>query len=132
MKKPRVIKTRNWGKMTESWFWWMIRSTLRQKSRRWKPLQDYKKSKQIPYVWSNKRRKWSYICEDCWGEFDSKEVEVNHIIPAWSLKCADDLPWFVERLFCENIDWRPSFNLLCKVCHRKETALQREALNSIK
>lgn len=127
MKKPRVIKTRNWGKMTESWFRGMIRSTLRQKSRWRKPLQDYKKSKQIKYVWSNKRRRWSYICEDCWGEFDSKEVEVNHIIPAWSLKCADDLPWFVERLFAE--EW---YTLLCKPCHKEETRLQREALKLIK
>lgn len=113
--------------MTESAFWGMIRSCLRMKSRWRKPLQKYKKSKQIEYIWPNKRRKRSYKCEDCWWLFDGKEVEINHIIPAWTLTCANDLPWFVERLFVEK--W---FNLLCKECHKKETALQKQKGLAIK
>lgn len=90
------------------------------KSRRWKPLQDYKKSKQQKYIWPNKRRKRSYECEHCRNLFDGTEVEINHIIPAGTLTCAEDLPWFVERLFIEQ--W---FNLLCKECHKKETKSQK-------
>jgi len=117
MKLP---KTRNGWTMTEWAFWGMIRSCLRMKSRWRKPIQDYKKSKQLRYVWPNKRRKRSYRCENCKKLFDWTEVEINHIIPAGSLTCAKDLPWFVERLFTEQ-----GFNLLCKWCHKKETAIQR-------
>jgi len=90
------------------------------KSRRRKPLQEYKKSKQLKYIWPNKKRKRSYECEHCRNLFDGTEVDINHIIPAWTLTCANDLPWFVDRLFTEQ--W---FNLLCKECHKKETKSQK-------
>lgn len=47
-----------------------------------------------------------------------KEVQIDHIEPAGSLKGFDDLPGFVERLFCE-VD---GLQVLCKDgCHNKKT-----------
>ena len=40
--KPKAIKPRNAGTMTESAFWSFIRSALRQKSRWWKPITECK------------------------------------------------------------------------------------------
>ncbi len=42
VKKPRVPRTKNAGTMTESMFWSMIRSALRQKRRWWKPIAECK------------------------------------------------------------------------------------------
>jgi 5-methylcytosine-specific restriction endonuclease McrA len=46
-----------------------------------------------------------------------KNVNVDHICPAGSLKSAQDLPGFVERLFCE-ID---NLQVLCEKCHNVKT-----------
>lgn len=47
-----------------------------------------------------------------------KEVEVDHIVPCGTLKCVEDLPGFVTRLFCE----ADGFQVLCKAnCHSKKT-----------
>ena len=115
----KTIKKRNGWTMTEWAFWSMISNLLRRKSIQRKPISQYKKSKQIPYVWDNTHRKYRYICEDCFWEFDWKQVDVNNIIPVWKLTCEDDLPWYFKRLFTE--EW---FNLLCKECHKKETKKQ--------
>lgn len=120
MPRKITLKPRNAWTMTESAFRWMIRSCLRMKSRWWLPLSRYKKSRQLKYIWENKRRKRSYKCEQCWWIFDDKQVEINHIIPAGSLTCWADLEWFVERLFCES--W---FELICKNCHKNITAEQK-------
>jgi 5-methylcytosine-specific restriction endonuclease McrA len=51
-----------------------------------------------------------------------KNINVDHICPAGSLKSAQDLPGFVERLFCE-ID---NLQILCSSCHDKKTKEERE------
>ena len=56
-KKPRVPRTRNAGTMTESAFWSMIRSALRQKSRWWKPISECKTLARRAYKGKNKRQK---------------------------------------------------------------------------
>jgi hypothetical protein len=52
--------------------------------------------------------------------------EVDHIQPVGSLKCAEDLPQFVERLFCE-ID---NYRVLCIECHKKVTHGDKDAEDS--
>jgi 5-methylcytosine-specific restriction endonuclease McrA len=121
IKKPRVPKIRNSGTMTESAFWSMIRSTLRQKSRWWKPISECKKLAQRAYKGSNKRQKWEYKCNECKNWFKGDEINVDHIKPAGSLNCASDLPIFVEKLFCE-VD---NLQVLCKTCHDKKTKLEK-------
>jgi 5-methylcytosine-specific restriction endonuclease McrA len=120
-KKPRVPKTRNAGTMTESAFWSFIRSALRQKSRWWKPITQCKLQAKRPYKGPNKRQKFEYQCAICQKWYADKVINVDHIIPAGSLNCANDLPGFIERLFCE-ID---NLQVLCKTCHDKKTKTEK-------
>lgn len=116
-KKKKVNKPRNSGTMTESAFWSFIRSALRQKSRFWKPITQCKIKSRRPYKGPNKRQKFEYQCNECKQWFPDKKVNVDHITPAGTLKCANDLPGFVERLFCE-ID---NLQVLCQSCHDSKT-----------
>jgi hypothetical protein len=119
-KVPRKKSTRktiekiyNEGTMTSSAFFGMIRATLRNKSRWWKPILAVKNAAKIAYKGPNKRRKFSYICGECKNEFDSKQVNVHHKIPVGTLTCFEDLPLFTKNLFCEKQD----LILLCSDCH---------------
>jgi 5-methylcytosine-specific restriction endonuclease McrA len=115
--KPKTLKTRNAGTMTESAFWSFIRSGLRQKSRFWKPITQCKMANRRTYKGPLKRQKFEYQCNECKQWFPDKKINVDHITPAGSLNCANDLPGFVERLFCE-ID---NLQILCEVCHNVKT-----------
>lgn len=116
-KKAKVPKLRNAGTMTDSAFWSFIRSALRQKSRWWKPISSCKSKAKRPYKGANKRQKFEYQCASCLKWHADKNVNVDHIVPAGSLKCANDLPGFVERLFCET----DNLQVLCAVCHNVKT-----------
>lgn len=127
IKKPRkgaAPKTRNSGTMTESAFWSFIRSALRQKSRWWKPIAECKANAKRAYKGPNKRQKFEYQCNHCSKWFPDKQINVDHIIPAGTLRNANDLPAFVERLFCE-VD---NLQVLCEGCHNIKT--QNEKLKS--
>lgn len=121
--KSRVPKTRNSSTMTESAFWGWIRSTLRRASMRWKPISEAKnKHRRKKPVNVPGRHSFEYQCNACkeWmpekvGK--TKLIEVDHIVEAGSLRCADDLPEFVSRLFCE-VD---GLQVLCKKCHQNKT-----------
>lgn len=121
--KPRVtsVKTRNSKTMTESAFWSFIRSGLRQKSRWWKPITQCKLKAKRPYKGPLKRQKFEYQCNSCKKWFAEKNINVDHIIPAGSLSCANDLPGFVERLFVE-VD---GLQVLCSNCHNIKTQKER-------
>jgi len=125
-KKPRVPKTRNAGTMTESAYWSFLRSALRQKSRWWKPIALCKQKARRTYKGSNKRQKFEYQCALCNGWFPEKLINVDHITPAGSLNCAQDLPGFVERLFCE-VD---GLQVLCETCHDKKTKAEKNGKSS--
>ena len=123
-KKPRVPKTRNAGTMTESAFWSFIRSALRQKSRWWKPITQVKQAARRPYKGPNKRQKFEYLCASCNKYYPEKKINVDHMIPAGSLNCAQDLPGFVERLFCE----QDNLQVLCETCHDKKTKAEKNGI----
>jgi hypothetical protein len=117
-----VVKTRNSGTMTESMFLSFIRSALRQKSRWWKPVSECKQNAKRVYVGNNKRQKFEYQCNQCKNWFPDKEINVDHIIPAGSLKSLNDLPQFVEQLFVE-VD---KLQCLCVNCHYIKTQAERK------
>ena len=117
MRKSKTIKPRNAGTMTEPAFWSFIRSTLRQKSRWWKPILIAKEKAKRKYEGFNKKQKYEYQCNCCKKWFPAKEINVDHIIPAGNLQSAKDLPGFVERLFCE-VD---NLQVLCTDCHDVKT-----------
>ena len=50
-----------------------------------------------------------------------KKINIDHIRPAGSLNCAQDLPGFVERLFCE-VD---NLQCLCEKCHDVKTKKEK-------
>jgi 5-methylcytosine-specific restriction endonuclease McrA len=117
VKRPKVQKPRNAGTMTESAFWSFIRSGLRQKSRWWKPITQCKLNAKRTYKGPNKRQKFEYQCNSCKKWFAEKNINVDHVLPAGSLNCANDLPGFVERLFCET----DNLQVLCSGCHNTKT-----------
>ncbi len=125
VKKPRVPRTRNSNTMTEAAFWSWLRSALRQRSRWWKPIGEAKKLARRAYKGVNKRQKWEYKCATCTHFFKSDDVNVDHIVPAGTLKKYSDLPGFVERLFCE-VD---NLQILCNPCHNIKTKKERIKLN---
>lgn len=126
MKKrpPKILKPkpRNAGTMTESAFWSFIRSSLRQRSRFWKPILLAKEKAKRPYQGNNKKQKYEYQCNACKKWYAAKSVQVDHVIPAGNLQSANDLPGFVERLFCE-VD---NLQVLCTDCHDAKT--KRESI----
>ena len=128
-KKPksRVEKKRNDGTMSEAAFWSMIRSTLRNKSRYWKPIAKCKKESRRDYKGPNKRQKFEYQCNTCKKWFPEKQINVDHIIPAGSLNSYNDLPGFVERLFCET----DNLQVLCSGCHNLKTQQEKNAISTI-
>ena len=121
-RKGAAPKTRNAGTLTESSFWSFIRSALRQKSRWWKPIAQCKAKAKRTYKGPLKRQKFEYQCNDCKGWFPDKVINVDHIIPAGSLRCADDLPGFVERLFIEV----EGLQVLCSKCHNIKTQKEKK------
>ena len=121
-RRTATPKTRNAGTMTESAFWSFIRSTLRQKSRWWKPITQCKLKSRRPYKGPLKRQKFEYQCNSCKQWFPEKKINVDHIIGAGSLNCGADLPGFVERLFCE----QDNLQVLCEVCHNEKTQLEKQ------
>lgn len=121
-RRTATPKTRNAGTMTESAFWSFIRSTLRQKSRWWKPITQCKLESRRPYKGPLKRQKFEYQCNSCKQWFPEKKINVDHIIGAGSLNCGADLPGFVERLFCE----QDNLQVLCEVCHNEKTQLEKQ------
>jgi 5-methylcytosine-specific restriction endonuclease McrA len=118
----RVAKPRNGGTMSESAFWSFIRSALRQKSRFWAPITQAKLLAKRPYTGQNKRQKFEYQCNECKLYFPEKLINVDHLVPAGSLNNPQDLPGFVERLFCE-VD---KLQVLCEPCHNVKTQLEKQ------
>ena len=121
VRKSRVLKTRNAGTMSESAFWSFIRSALRQKSRWWKPITQCKLNAKRAYKGPLKRQKFEYQCNHCKDWFPEKKINVDHIVPAGSLNCAEDLPAFVNRLFCET----DNLQVLCETCHNVKTQQEK-------
>jgi len=121
-KKPKVSRTRNAGTMTESAFWSFIRSALRQKSRWWKPILQCKLKSRRAYKGPNKRQKFEYQCNECKNWFPDKKINVDHIVRLGALNCAEDLPGFVNRLFCEG----DNLQVLCSSCHDTKTKHENE------
>jgi hypothetical protein len=119
-KKGRKIVEKPFcdGTMTRAGFFSWLRSFLRKKSLAWKPIKTARDASRVPYVGPNKLRKWSYRCSGCSGLFSSKEIEVDHIAEAGSLKSFEDIPGFIQRLFCDS----SGLKVLCKEhCHHKKT-----------
>ena len=74
-----------------------------------------------PYKGTNKRQKFEYLCAHCDKWFPEKKINVDHIVPAGTLKSSSDLPGFVDRLFCE----QDNLQVLCEKCHNVKTQAEK-------
>lgn len=118
----KVIKTRNAGTFTEGAFWVFIRNSLRRRSIVWKPISLCRERAKRVYTGPNKRQKYEYQCNLCKKWFKGTEVAVDHIKPVGSLRGAEDLPKFVEGLFCEI----ENLQCICKTCHDSKTLIDNQ------
>lgn len=121
MAKRNIERPFNNKTMSSAAFFGMIRSSLRQSSRWWKPIHACKQKAKRAYKGANKRQKFEYKCAECKKYFADKETVIDHIIPAGTLRSFADLPAFCERLFVE----MEGLQCLCKDCHQIKTNLER-------
>ena len=119
--KSNKPKPRAGGTMTESQFWSMIRSTLREKSRWWKPVSICRDKARRPYKGPKKAQKYEYQCNQCKRWFSGKEINIDHIEPVGTLKNEEDLVGFVKRLFVE----ADKLQVLCTKCHDVKTSNEK-------
>jgi hypothetical protein len=118
----RVQKTRAGGTWTESRYWTFIRSALRQAWSKYPVRYQVLNDARRPFSGNDKRTKWEYQCNECKEWHKAKDVQVDHIESAGSLKCYEDLPAFVQRLFCE----ADNLQVMCKPCHHVKTQEERK------
>lgn len=128
VRKSRVEKPYNSGTMTSAGFFGMIRSTLRNKSRFWKPIAAVKQKAKRPYKGSNTRQKFEYQCNICKNYFPDKEIAVDHVAEIGGLTCFEDLPDFCRRLFCEE----DGLQTACAICHTAKTNKYMEERRELK
>lgn len=107
-------------------FFGFIRSALRSAYNKWPPKYNVLNAAKRAYEGPDKRQKWEYQCAECSQWFKGKEVSVDHITPAGSLRSFDDLPGFCERLFCGT----DGLQVLCTTCHSAKTQKEREENNN--
>ena len=119
----RVEKTRAGKTWSEARYWGYIRSVLRQGFNRYPP--KFQARKAAERTVTGKRHRYEYLCSACSKWFMGKDVQVDHIEPAGSLKAYTDLAGFCKRLFCEAEDMQ----VMCKPCHQAKTNEERRQRN---
>jgi len=109
------------GTWSRAKYFGFIRSALRQATMRFPVKQMVLVENRRPYNGEDKRTKWEYECLHCKHWLKRKDVEVDHIKPAGTLTCYEDLPRFVRNLYCE----KDNLRILCCQCHAIVTNEQR-------
>lgn len=64
-------------------------------------------------------------CVFCGEWFPASKLQVDHKVPAGSLRGADDIQGFVQRLACE----KSIMGLACKPCHDIKTYSERQGIS---
>ena len=107
---------------TQARFWSFVRSALRSAWSRYPPKYKVLANSKRNYKGPNKQQKYEFQCAECKEWFKAKEVSVDHITPAGTLRTYEDLPSFVEKLFVSEDE----LQVLCtKGCHAKKTLAER-------
>ena len=119
-KTQRAARTRNANTMTEAEYWGKVRSALRKAFAYWKPAQAVLKQAECGTRVNPKtgRHKKVYLCIACLKTGFREEMHIDHIDPCGSLRSADDVAPFLERLTCEDSS---NYQLLHKACHQEKT-----------
>jgi 5-methylcytosine-specific restriction endonuclease McrA len=100
-------------------YWQYIRSSLRRAWSRYPPKYEALAKSRRPS--HRKGLKWEYQCKECSNWFKGTEVQVDHILPAGSLRSFDECGIFIDRLFCTS----DNLQVLCKPCHALKTKSER-------
>lgn len=110
---------KNYNGWTTARFFGFIRSALRNAYSKYPPKFEALKRAEVGRMVNSKTGKLAmhYECNHCHKYFVQKDVQVDHIIDAGSLKDFSDLPGFCERLFC-GVD---GLQVLCKKDHQAKT-----------
>ena len=120
--RARTPPFENYPDWSTAKFWGFLRSALRSGYNKYPPKWEVLKAAKRPYKGQDKRCKWEFQCAKCSKWHKAKAVSVDHKIPAGALNTFDDLPGFVQRLFC-GVD---GLQVLCKTCHDVKTADERK------
>lgn len=123
-KIKRILKerTRNGCTETEAMHMGKIRSALRGLTRfGWVPKKQALQDALVVLPVGNKKIN-HYRCAMCGGLHRAKDVEVDHMVPAGTLRSYEDLPEFCRRLFVED---KALLRVLCEPCHKAVTLDQR-------
>lgn len=123
MGKARTPPCAEWPEWSEAKKWGYIRSKLRAAWLRWPPRFAVLAAAKRAYKGDKKQQKWEFKCAICGLYHPAKEIEVDHIEPAGTLRSYEDLAGFVERLLV-GVD---KLRCLCKSCHRLITKQQKES-----
>ena len=123
---------------TEAKFFGFLRSGLREKFSRWPPKYNTIKNSaqtvlakdehgnRVVYKTGKKAGEFKtlkmYACSKCKQLFKQKEVQVDHIVPAGTLKSFKDLEAFAENLFVGE----DGLQVLCKTCHEVKTQEEKK------
>lgn len=106
---------------TDARYWSFIRSALRRAWNKYPPkyqaLNNAKRRKQQ----AKGNQKYEYQCASCKRWYARKNVSVDHISPAGTLRDYSDLPAFVSKLLCSV----EGLQVLCFRCHQKKTNEER-------
>lgn len=106
---------------SEAKFFSFIRSALRAAWSRWPPKYQLLAKAKRKYEGPNKRLKWEFQCNECKLYYPQKEISVDHINPAGTLRSFEDIGSFCERLFVGE----DKLQVLCSGCHNIKTAQER-------
>ncbi len=122
---------------TQAKFFGFLRSGLREKFNRWPPKYEVIKEaaetvlakdehgNRVVYKTGKKAGDFKtikmYKCAECKQLFKQKEVQVDHIMPAGTLKSFEDLGKFAENLFVGT----GQLQVMCKPCHESKTQQEK-------
>lgn len=106
---------------TTARYWSFIRSALRRAWNKYPPKYKVLNAAKRKRQQKKGNQKYEYKCASCGRWHAGKNVSVDHISPAGSLRDYNDLPTFVAKLFCSV----EGLQVLCTRCHAKKTNEER-------
>lgn len=108
---------------TEASWWSYIRGCLRKAWMRHPvKLEFIKKKRKRVLNPKTGNMVWGGTCNVCKKEMLARDLQVDHIVPAGSLKANEDIQGFVERLLFVGEE---DLQYVCKRCHRVITYSDR-------
>ena len=111
-------------KSKSAYFSW-VRGQIRRGLWSRNPIKNYIKRVAAKPAPPGSRAKKVITCEFCGEDHAQSKIEVDHIIPAGSLKDWDDVGPFMERMLHPSGGYR----LLCKPCHKTHTYAERNNIS---